>query len=99
MEEIVNLRGGARIDSFNASWPLATLKADQKKIIIGIPFKTYELKKENIKTLSIHKGIISRGVKFEHNQNELPKKLIFWTPNLSEVKIELEKIGYIFISE
>ncbi len=86
--------GGVRIDNFNASWPFASFKATEDKIILSVFFKKYEIEKEKINALKRYKGLFSIGLKIGHGNNEMPGHMIFWTFNFKKLKQALEQLGY-----
>ncbi len=90
------MAGGLRADLFNASWPFAKIRVTREKVTLRVFSTEYEIEKSAIKTLKKHKGIFSTGMKIEHDKNEIPGRLIFWTFNFSKLKLAMEQLGYDF---
>jgi hypothetical protein len=94
MFEVFTLVGGMRADLFNASWPFARLTATKEKICLQVFSRKYEIDKSAINKLKKYKGIFSTGLKIEHQNHEIPGRLIFWTFSFKKLKLVLEQMGY-----
>lgn len=95
-------RGGARfglnaILQVNATWPFATLRADQDKIRLGVLFLGWTIPKENLVGLYRHSGFFSTGLRIEHNVKWAPSFLVFWSSNFSDLAAALRRLGYTII--
>lgn len=93
--------GGARLDSFNASMPLATLSGDQHALKLSCLGRDYVFLKSRIERLSRHRGIFSVGLRIEHHEESLPQFVVFWasafffwTWGFFLLKTRLESLGY-----
>ena len=92
--------GGARLDGFNASYPLATLSGDSQTLQLSCLGKNYVIPKSSIKRLSRYRGIFSVGLRIEHTERSIPQSVIFWasvffwTSGFEKLKAELEALGY-----
>ncbi len=90
--------GGVRIDTFNATWPFAKLKATEIKIELKVFSKTYIINKDDIISLKKYKGLFSRGLKIQHKVGDIPSHVVFWTFSFKKLKKDLENLGYSMIA-
>jgi hypothetical protein len=93
--------GGSRCgwtfyNSFNATWPLASLTVEQDGLVLTTAFSdTYQFKKSEITKLSFFRALLfSPGVRIEHAITDYPPYIVFWTFSPSRVKAELIKNGF-----
>jgi hypothetical protein len=86
--------GGARIGYFNASWPLATLSATSDTIRLSCLGRELLFLKSNIRSLSRHGGLFSKGLRIEHTVASYPEFVVFWTFGFETLKRNLETLGY-----
>ncbi len=93
------LRGGARIGIFNASYPLAKLSVNRseleiKAFLIGhLVFKPTDI-------ISIERHVvipfIGQGIKINHTVGKYKKKVIFWTfKDLDQVIQNIKRTGFL----
>jgi len=92
--------GGIRLDWLNASWPFATLSANEEELRILCLDHNYIFKRHTIKSLTRHHGKLSVGLRIEHESARAPKLVVFWaslTPWSSgfyRLKRHLDSLGY-----
>jgi hypothetical protein len=93
----VNRTGGARVGWVNATWPLANLSANVDRLELDVIFiGKYEFHKGQIVQINMHGFIpvLASGVKIEHNVENYPKSIIFWTLGSPKKLIrEIENTG------
>jgi len=94
MEKVFSQRGGARIGLFNATWPFARFTIDSNKIELKVLSKKYLFPRNEIAGLRKYEGIISLGLLIEHQKNEYPHHIVFWTFNFENLKKSTEILGY-----
>jgi len=99
MGETFSTTGGVRVGSgiggFNATWPFAKLKIDDDHVTVSCFTKRWTFPKANIRKLSHHKGMISRGLRIEHDVADVNPFFVFWTlGSFPTVRAELERHGY-----
>ena len=88
--------GGARIDSWNFTFPFAALSAHRNAITLN----DYVFPKESIISLARHRGLFSVGLRISHTVPLYPKFVVFWisafrvrTP-FERLQKRLEALGY-----
>jgi hypothetical protein len=93
--------GGARLDTFNATMPFATLSGTQDALKLSCMGRDYVFPKSSIQSLSRHRGLFSVGLRIEHQEKSLPEFVVFWTSTFffwtwafSTLKTRLESLGY-----
>jgi hypothetical protein len=74
-------RGGARIDSANATWPFAKLSVSREQLVLQVfILGTYVFKQDDVLRIEPY-GIIpiaGKGVRIHHRVAHYPKKIVFW---------------------
>lgn len=92
-EETYRLTGGARINGFNASYPLAKLVATRDRLLLTIFwFYKLDIPRDRIASIRRHRGLMSRGLLID--SSALGGPLIIWTLRQDEAVRELERLGY-----
>ena len=88
-----SFRGGARVGWVNASWPLATLKANASTLALA-SLGTYTFAPSDVVSLEPYGSIpfLSSGIKIQHNRRDYPKTMIFWCVGRSRERV-LEEIA------
>ena len=71
--------GGARIGFLNATYPFAVLSGDADAINLSCLGRAYHFPRSGIVRLSRHRGLISVGLRIEHDQDSLPNFIVFWS--------------------
>jgi hypothetical protein len=94
MTAMFSQRGGARLGRFNASWPFASLRADDHGIALSCLGSEYRFPKDSIRGLSEYRGFFSTGLRIEHAVSLYPEFMIFWTFAFQNLKRNLEQLGY-----
>ena len=88
--------GGARIDSWNFTFPFATLSAHRNAITLN----DYVFPKESIISLARYRGLFSVGLHISHIVPFYPKFVVFWVSTFRKrthfdfLKKRLEALGY-----
>jgi hypothetical protein len=89
-------RGGARLDSFNATWPFAKLSVTSDTLILDVLFAHYEFPRRTVEALRPYRGFGGLGLIIEHTVVDLtiPWLVIFWTFNYRALEEALAQAGY-----
>ncbi|UCG52918.1 MAG: hypothetical protein JSW58_05000 [Candidatus Latescibacterota bacterium] len=89
-------RGGARTDSFNATWPFARLTATREAIDLYVAGKRYHFPREDIEALRPYRGLVSRGLQIEHRVSSplMPTLVVFWPLKFVRLRAGLGSLGY-----
>ena len=77
--EIASFRGGARLGPFNVTWPFARLILSDSGSTLRVLCKSYEIGRDEIHALELHRGLFSKGVRIIHSNRNLPQNAIFWS--------------------
>ena len=85
--------GGARISSFNATWPFATIEVTDSELRLRGFWKCWTFPKNQITRLSEHRSF-STGLRIQHGIESYTPFIVFWTFGYGELKRALEKRGY-----
>jgi len=91
--------GGARIDSFNTTWPFARLTATGELLTLRVVWRgLFEFKPDQVRRLSEF-GLIpffGKGVQIHHHVPNYPSRIVFWHLSLSVSWLirELRQLGY-----
>jgi hypothetical protein len=86
--------GGARLGTFNATWPLAKLVVNSDELRLWVLGIKLAFPKASITRLSEHRGYMSTGLRIEHSNPRAPQFIVFWTFDLSTLLRELSSSGY-----
>jgi len=91
--------GGARIDSFNATWPFARLTATRDVLRLRvIRAGVFEFRPDQVNRLSEFGFIplFGRGVQIHHQIPNYPSRIVFWylTWSVSWLVEEFRLLGY-----
>ena len=86
--------GGARLGTFNATWPLAKLVASPEELKLWVLGIKLAFPKASITRLSKHSGFISTGLRIEHSNPRAPQFIVFWTFDFPTLAKELALLGY-----
>ena len=97
--EIKSWLGGARIDSFNATWPFARLTATRDLLRLrAILAGEFEFRPDQVDGLSEFGFIpfVAKGVQIHHHVPSYPSRIVFWslTWSVSWLIDELRLLGY-----
>jgi hypothetical protein len=76
---MTTFRGGARLGSFNVTWPFARLILSSSGSTLRVLCKSYEIGRDEIHALELHHGLFSKGVRIIHSNRQLPQNAIFWS--------------------
>lgn len=87
--------GGARLDSFNATIPFASVVVTGSRITLTVFGREHFFDKSAVRALSRHRGFISTGLRIEHGRPEGPSFVVFWTTNFKGLRAALERLGYV----
>ena len=84
---------------YKASWPFSKIFVFHEQIILVTPWRTYELKKKQVK-LELYKplGIGFSHIRITHKLQDYPKLMVFRPPfgGINEIKTRLQEIGFDF---
>jgi hypothetical protein len=100
MSTAITQTGGVRLDSFNATWPFATLSATGTELRLSCLGREYLFPRSHIRSLSRYRGIFSVGLQIEHTDPSIPQFVVFWasvffwTSGFKTLKAHLESLGY-----
>ena len=100
MSTAITQTGGVRLDSFNATWPFATLSATGEELRLFCLGREYLFPRSHIRSMSRYRGIFSVGLQIEHSNPSFPQfivfwaSLFFWTSGFRRLKAQLERLGY-----
>jgi hypothetical protein len=85
----------------NATWPFAFLEASPDSISITLSFfgvfkKKFEFAKSEIRSVKRKKGILpfNTGIIVEHQKQEYPPFILFWTFVYPKLAAELSRLGF-----
>ncbi len=96
MTAIFSQTGGARVGKFDATWPFAKLSANSVGLTLSCLGKEYVFERSRIKYLTHYRGLLSTGLRIEHDVSFHPDFVVFWTPSYPMLKSQLESLGYEF---
>ena len=74
-------------------FPLDSIILNRGEITIRRFWKDYSFKKSEIKKLTKYKIFLVSGIKIEHKKS-YPSFIVFWPLSYSELKVNLEHLGY-----
>jgi len=77
-------KAGGRFDLWNYNFPFVNIKLED----IFIEIKTDSniiINYDQIVTVERYVGFISNGVYIKHNKNDIPEKIIIWTPYYNQL--------------
>jgi len=97
--EIKTWLGGARLDSFNATWPFARLTATRELLTLRVVWAgLFEFKPEHVRNLTEFGFIpfLGKGVQIHHHVPDYPARVVFWhfSWSVSWLIEELRRLGY-----
>ena len=98
-------RGGMRkgknyLLSMNFSWPFAKIEVYREMIVLKYFFGRLQLEKHEIDSIEEFKIGIARGIKINHNRENLSPFIVFFSFSIDNLFVKLEETGYkIKISE
>ena len=87
--------GGARLDSFNATIPFASIVVTPSRITLIVFGRQHRFKKSSVRSLSRHHRFISTGLRIEHSGSEAPAFVVFWTTNFAKLASALERFDWV----
>lgn len=95
-ESVFTQRGGARLDSFNATWPFARLSVSRDVLALDVLGAHHEFPRGSIAALRPYRGVGGLGLVVEHTMVDpsVPWLVIFWTFNYAALNAGLEQAGY-----
>jgi hypothetical protein len=89
--------GGTRLDDFTATIPLANLVCTPDWIEIHVGFWKYNFDKSLVRTLAVSHSFLPpgmRGLRIEHNQDDNPTYVVFWSLSFDALVSALEQFGW-----
>lgn len=75
----IRFRGGLRTEGLNLTWPLATILIEKNSMVLTTPGKRHFIKKDQVRSLEVNRGLFSQGVKILHDHPELDSPAVFWS--------------------
>lgn len=103
-EETGGLRWGETfMRGMNASWPFAKLRATRDELRIDFsglwrwPPCTFFFARTEIQALRKIPGVLSDGIRVEHDLADFPPFVLFWTFRFKKLKARLEQLGYVVL--
>jgi hypothetical protein len=75
--------------STNHAWPAVKLSIEPQCLTLVAGFKAFEFKRDQIARLSEYRGftwIFARGIRIEHALENVPRLIVFWAFDLTEIK-------------
>ncbi len=97
-QEYLSIRGGARVGSVNATWPLAQLIVRRDSIDVKVMFiGSYAFLQNQVVSIKKYTVIprLGWGIQIVHNVIKYPKKIIFWTfRDPQEVIAQIQASGF-----
>jgi hypothetical protein len=92
--------GGAMLNSFNVTWPFATLSVTSDSILLWCLGREYLFPKTKIIRLRRYNGFLSTGLQIGHTEQSFPHFVVFWASIFSwssgfkRLKSSLADLGY-----
>jgi hypothetical protein len=101
MSSTMRFIGGARLNFFNATWPLATLWLDENRLRLRAMSADYELRKDQIQAIELGCGVLRDGLKIVPSSIAAPDVMIFWPLPFQMRKISAlaAELGYVVVDE
>ena len=93
----VSFRGGSRVGWVNASFPLARLVANRRRLTLST-LGTYEFTPEQVVSFGTYGSIpfLANGLAIEHNRLDYPARMVFWCMGSREhVLEEIRRVGFV----
>ena len=75
--------------SANHAWPAVKLSIDPECITLTNGFRTFQFERRHITRLCEFRGftwIFARGIRIEHALEDVPRLIVFWAFDLTEIK-------------
>ena len=96
------LTGGARVGqtywkAIRASWPFASLQADDKEIVVSVLFSRHRFLRQEITRLSPYREPFGTSLHIEHSVASDSPFVLFRPPNFAALSAELQKLGYAIV--
>jgi hypothetical protein len=79
---------------FSCTWPFARMEVRPDRIIVSIFWKKYVFPRSAIRCLRRFRGVISTGIKIEHDNPKAPRFVVFWPVRFTVLTNDLETLGY-----
>lgn len=91
--------GQSLMRGLNASWPFAKLHASRDEIRIDVSIfwmwrRTFRFARREIRALRRRRGLVSVGLRVEHDRPDYPPFILFWTFKYPRLKAGLVQLGY-----
>jgi len=82
----------------NATFPLARCSISEQELLLEVllPFlnRKYHFPKEKIQSISIQRGLFSKGIRITHKIIGVPPLMVFWTISMATLVKNLSDLGY-----
>jgi hypothetical protein len=95
--EVGMIQGENYYFSANHAWPAVKLSIDPQRITLTTGFKTFQFERDQIARLSDYRGftwIFARGIRIEHALENVPRLIVFWAFDLTEIKRALAENSF-----
>ena len=93
----VSFRGDSRVGWVNASFPLARLVANRRRLTLA-SLGTYEFTPEQVVSFGTYGSIpfLANGLAIEHNRLDYPARMVFWcVGSRDRVLEEIRRVGFV----
>ncbi len=93
----VSFRGGSRVGWVNASFPLAKLTANRRRVALS-SLGSYEFTPQQVVRFGSYGSIpfLANGLAIEHNRLDYPARVVFWCMGSRErVLEEIRRMGFV----
>ena len=81
--------------AINISWPFATIECCREVIVVSYFGTTKQLSRTEIVHIEPINGMFSKGVRFVHRSEKLPRWICFWSRDRTALVKELKEQGYL----
>ena len=97
MEEF-SITGGARMGSFNATWPFTKLIVSADNLVLSVVFLgKYDFRPHDVICLERYRFIplFQSGLRIVHSRSDYPPLVVFWTMGSQKKLLErIRNIGF-----
>ena len=87
--------GGGKIGKISSSWPFGKLTIWDNGITVSIGIQKVLLRRGNIKSILLKKGLINSKFVFVHDDNTIKPDIEYWTFSSATVAGDLKVQGYV----
>ncbi len=80
--------------SMHGTTPFGQLRIYDDRLVLRALFHTYEFPRDAIQSLSLIHRALSVGLRIEHTGKRVPRLIVFWSPEIDELREQLEAADY-----